>query len=144
MSPSHAPRPHERHASALPGARLLSLVPLLLSLLHCGDEGGGESNTGGNGACPSDLPSPDACADGAPSYRLDVAPIIDERCNVCHYPGNRQSSVAFSDHAALYSRRQTVQSRIYSCVMPPEPAPPLTPGERATLLEWLVCGAPEE
>jgi len=122
-----------------------SWLIVLPALLHCGGGGGDGPDSGGDGdgACPNDLPSRDACADGVPSYRLDVAPIIDERCNLCHYPGNPQSGLAFPDYAALYERRQTVQSRIYSCVMPPEQAPSLTPTERGTLLEWLVCGAPE-
>jgi hypothetical protein len=126
-------------------SRLL-LLPLLVLLLHCGggEDGAASAGAGGGGACPNDLPGRDACGDGVPSYRLDVAPVIDERCNVCHYAGNNQSTVVLTDHAAVYGQRRTVQSRIYACAMPPDPAPPLTPAERATLLEWLVCGAPEQ
>jgi hypothetical protein len=78
-----------------------------------------------------------------PSYRLEAAPIIDERCNLCHFPGNAQSEDVFTDHGDIFPQRQTVLTRIYSCVMPPEDAPPLTAAERATLLKWLVCGAPD-
>jgi len=94
------------------------------------------------GTCPSDLPNSAACG-GVPSYRLEVAPIIDERCNLCHFPGNSQSEDVFTDYGDIFPQRQTVLSRIYSCVMPPEDAPALTAAERATLLEWLVCGAPD-
>jgi hypothetical protein len=122
---------------------LLSLV----LLLGCGADGAGTNDGGsagdGSDACPNDLPGREACVDGAPSYRQEVAAIIDERCNVCHYPSNPLTNVVLSDYEAVYALRRTVQSRIYSCVMPPEEAPQLESAERAALLEWLVCGAPE-
>ena len=152
MVPGRAPFPHTRHVPDVLGvsnARMSSLplrVILLNVLLLCCGGGDGDDNTAGTGGddCPNDLPQRDACVDGTPSYRREVAPIIDERCNVCHYPANPRTSVVLSDYDAVYARRQTVQSRIYSCVMPPNTAPPLTSAERAVLLEWLVCGAPEE
>ena len=125
----------------------LLVISALLILPCCGasdgDASSGTAGTGGD-ACPNDLPDRAACDDGAPSYREDVASIIDERCNVCHYPGNSQSTAVWSDYDAVYAERRTVQSRIYSCVMPPQSAPQLAPAERALLLEWLVCGASEQ
>jgi len=133
----------------LPIRRASLLLPALVLVLHCGgseDSGDGGGGTAGSSAdvCPNDLPDRSACADGAPSYRRDVAPIIDERCNACHYPDNPQTSAVWSGYDAVYAMRTTIQSRIYSCVMPPQSAPQLAPAERAVLLEWLVCGAPEE
>jgi hypothetical protein len=95
------------------------------------------------GTCPNDLPSSASCDTGLPSYGRDAAPIIERRCNACHFPGNTQSEDVFTQYADVFSKRQTVLTRIYSCVMPPAEAAPLTPEERATLLRWLVCGAPE-
>jgi hypothetical protein len=97
----------------------------------------------GDNGCPNDLPSNAACATELPSYALDVAPIIEQRCATCHYPGNGQSGDVFDEYDDLYSRRQTVLTRVYSCVMPPEGAADLTLQERRTLLQWFVCGAPE-
>jgi uncharacterized membrane protein len=97
----------------------------------------------GDGACPSDLPSDAACASEVPSYAREVAPMIEQRCATCHYRGNTQSEDVFAEYGDVYSSRQTVLTRIYSCVMPPEGAPPLTPEERRAVLQWFVCGAPE-
>lgn len=97
----------------------------------------------GDGACPSDLPSNTACASELPSYEREVAPIIEQRCATCHFPGNTQSGDVFDEYDDVYSRRQTVLTRVYSCVMPPEGAAPLTSEQRRTLLSWFVCGAPQ-
>lgn len=72
-----------------------------------------------------------------------MAAIVEQRCATCHFPGNLQSSDVFVDHDDLFATRQTVLTRIYSCVMPPEGAPALTPEERRVLLQWFVCGAPD-
>jgi uncharacterized membrane protein len=93
--------------------------------------------------CPNDLPSNAACATELPSYALEVAPIIEQRCATCHFPGNTQTGVVFDEYDQVFSRRQTVLTRVYSCVMPPEGAASLTVQERRTLLQWFVCGAPE-
>lgn len=93
--------------------------------------------------CPSDLPNRDACASAAPSYRGEVAAIIEQRCATCHYPNNLQSGDVFADYEDVYGARQTVLTRVYGCVMPPDGAAPLTPEERRALLQWLVCGAPD-
>jgi uncharacterized membrane protein len=97
----------------------------------------------GASACPSDLPSNTACASGLPSYEREVAPIIEQRCATCHYPGNTQSEDVFADYDDVYSIRQTVLTRVYSCAMPPDTAPSLTLEERRALLRWFVCGAPD-
>lgn len=97
----------------------------------------------GDGACPSDLPDDAACASAAPSYEREVASIIEQRCAACHYPGNTQSGDVFVEYDDVYSMRQTLLTRVYACVMPPDDAPALTLDERRTLLQWFVCGAPE-
>ena len=120
------------------------------ALASCGGDGqpdppdmagaGGESS---DDDCPSDLPRNDICATGTPSYRLEAAPIILQRCASCHYAGNDRSRYVFAERDDVFDARPTVLSRIYSCVMPPDGAPPLSPEERRVLLAWLVCGAPD-
>ena len=153
---ARAPFTHTRHVRIVPrgptivrtASRALVLALLVLLLGCAGDDGETAAASGAGGAsgdaCPNDLPDRAACDDGVPSYRDEVASILDQRCNACHYADNPQTSAVWTDYDAVYARRRTIQSRIYSCVMPPEEAPQLTPGERAVLLEWLVCGAPEE
>jgi hypothetical protein len=123
---------------------------LLVWLLAC--VGGGsqpdppDTAAGGSSSgrdCPSDLPTRAACDAGVPSYRFEVAPVFEQRCASCHFPGNTLSGDVFREYVDVYDQRQTVLTRIYACVMPPEVAPPLTPAERQTLLEWFVCGAPD-
>jgi hypothetical protein len=36
----------------------------------------------------------------------------------------------------------TALTDVHNCVMPPLPAPPLSPTDWDTVLEWLGCGAP--
>ena len=119
----------------------------LVAYLGCSDDSQPDppdmAGAGGGDACPRGLPESAVCATDAPSYALDVGPIVEQRCATCHYPGNTQSRYVFTEHDDLYSERQTVLTRIYACVMPPAGAPSLSPVERQTLLAWLVCGAPD-
>ncbi len=93
--------------------------------------------------CPNDLPGDTGCANAAPSYRLEVASVIEQRCGVCHFPGNTQSTQVFATYDAIHAGRRGMLTRVYGCKMPPEGADPLTPEEREALLKWLVCGAPD-
>ena len=135
-----------RASAASTRAALFSLLAALVggASFSCSgdDQPDPPDSSGGAGTCPSDLPSSAACG-AVPSYRLEAAPIIDERCNLCHFPGNTQSEDVFSDYGDIFPQRRTVLSRVYLCVMPPDGAPALTAAERATLLKWLVCGAPD-
>jgi hypothetical protein len=132
--------------------RALRIVVFALGCLSSGCGGDSQpdppdmAGSGGDpsdAACPSDLPQRDICGTSTPSYRLDAAPIIERRCATCHYPDNTQSRYVFSNHDDVYADRQTVLTRIYGCVMPPDGAPQLAPDERRILLEWFVCGAPD-
>jgi hypothetical protein len=139
----------QRERAGTSQALLATLLGAALGLqLGCSDDPQPDppdtsGGAGGAGSCPNDLPSSSACGNDLPSYQADAAPIIERRCNGCHFPGNPQSGDVFAEYADVYSRRQTVLTRVYTCVMPPAAAAELTAGERATLLEWLVCGAPD-
>ena len=98
--------------------------------------GSGGSDTG----CPQDLP---ATCTSAPSYDAAIAPLIQRRCLGCHGPGGIEYPQRdLSTYPQLFSRRGTALGQVYGCVMPPLDAGQLTSDERAALLEWFVCNAP--
>ncbi|HEX5100805.1 MAG TPA: hypothetical protein VFV94_14945 [Polyangiaceae bacterium] len=92
--------------------------------------------------CPSGLPSDSACPDSAPSYQNEIRPLLDSYCSGCHYSGNRNSSQVLETYDDLHRSVSVVEKQVYQCEMPPagEPQPPAH--ERTALLQWLVCGAP--
>jgi len=92
-------------------------------------------------ACPQDLPA--SCPARVPSYQTDVEGIIASKCNGCHTDGGVGSSkFDFSTYASVYADRSSMLNQIYACRMPPPDAGALTPDERALLLAWFVCHAP--
>ncbi len=115
----------------------------LVLCLSCGGGAGGGPDLGraDGGGCPNDLPA--ACPAQVPSYAADIAPLLQRRCLVCHAPGGPAASRPLTSYAAVYTLRTTVLSQVYGCVMPPPGATPLTGAERASLLAWLVCKAPD-
>lgn len=100
---------------------------------------------------PPTPPPPDAgcsgesptCPTTPPSYANDVAPIIADRCAPCHAPGGVSSTRVFTTYADVYRYRTSMLTQVYGCRMPPATATPLTSDEKATLLAWLACGAPD-
>lgn len=95
------------------------------------------------GSCPSDLPDDTECAGNAPSYAEQTAVLIAERCTSCHFSGNLQSPRIFESYADVFAQRRGMLTQIYSCRMPPEGSPALSAAERRALLQWFVCGAPD-
>jgi uncharacterized membrane protein len=93
--------------------------------------------------CTAGLPSDSDCATAAPSYSADIAPLVSARCLECHEAGNKTSPVVLETRAQIYNQRQLVETQVYRCAMPPSDGTPLASSERALLLKWLVCGAPD-
>jgi hypothetical protein len=136
-------RPHAVIRGALALAFLAvpsALVPLACSpsssVPPATDAAGEASST-----CPSDLPA--ACPSPAPGYDASVGPLLAGRCGGCHGDGGIEvNQHDLRTYDAVYRQRSSVLTQVYGCLMPPADAAPLTPGERAALLGWLVCGAP--
>jgi hypothetical protein len=92
-------------------------------------------------ACPNDLPT--RCPRPTPSYATEIGPVIDTHCVPCHAPGGVSADRPLTTYSEVYTRRASVLTQVYSCAMPPaDGGVPLAPTERAALLGWLVCGAP--
>lgn len=112
--------------------RLLRAPFAAILLTACGD----------TAACPDDLPA--SCPAGAPGYAATIAPILASRCASCHGPGGSQATRPLVTWDDVHARRGEVLSMVYGCRMPPEGSAPLADDERAALLSWLVCGAPND
>jgi hypothetical protein len=92
-------------------------------------------------SCPFVLPR--ACPATVPSFATDIAPLIARRCRpACHDPGGISEVQALTTHAQVFSRRGTVLTQVLYCKMPPPGFPALPPEEGAQLLDWLICGSP--
>ena len=91
-------------------------------------------------ACSQDLPA--TCPSNVPSYQVDVAPIFAGRCVICHSPDGSDSQRDYANLAAIYANRGAILDQVYACRMPPNGSAEPSTTERATLLAWLVCGAP--
>ena len=102
-------------------------------LLSCGGSA--------NPSCPNDLPA--TCPSPAPSYRGTIDPILGAHCRACHAPGGQQSAIPLTTHEQVFASRGAVLNQVYACKMPPAGSPGPTSAERADLLAWLVCGAPD-
>ncbi len=114
------------------------LYALCLAALAVGCNGAGDPTTP---TCPNDLPS--ACP-GAPSYANEIAPLIEARCFPCHASGGEAGpNWLLTDHANVFAKQNQVLKEVYACVMPPSGAKNLEASERAALLAWLVCEAPD-
>ena len=95
---------------------------------------------GGDIPCPNDLPA--SCPANPPSYSQQVSQIISDRCFPCHAPGGVESSVPLTTWQQVFDKHGTVLDQVYHCKMPLAGAPTLTAAQRADLLTWLVCNAP--
>ena len=90
--------------------------------------------------CPADVP--DACPSPVPSWATQVVPILDAKCNGCHTGGD--APWPLTNYPDVLHWRAQVLYEIERCTMPPPDDPKqLTASERTTLIDWLVCGAPE-
>jgi hypothetical protein len=129
-------------------ATLIFAASTLVAAYACSSSSdGGAPADGGSDAtqeppvCPNDLPG--ACPSPQPSYTNEVSAIIETKCNGCHADGGvGQSTEDFSTYDRIHGRRGPILNQVFSCQMPPPDAGQLTPAERAALLGWLVCEAP--
>jgi hypothetical protein len=119
-------------AIAIAGA-IVSSLPLMIA--SCASD---PATT--DSSCPNDLPT---CANDAPSYKDDIAPIFERRCFECHADaGSAASAKNFSDYDHVFAQRSAILNNVYACKMPKKPAAPLAPEDRQKLLLWLKCNAP--
>ena len=97
-------------------------------MLAAGCGGGG----GSSGSCSaSDVPS--ACPNsGAPRFSSQVQPILSADCGGCHS--------SYASYSSASAQQSSIKSKVGDCSMPPDSA--LSAQDRMTVLDWIVCGAP--
>ena len=126
----------------------VALGAFILALVACGTgtrssgDASGDGDAAVDAGCPQDLPA--ACPASVPSFAATIDPLIESRCYPCHDKGGvgAGNGNEFTSYASIYDHRSGILNQVYSCSMPQPGAPPLTSDERAALLGWLVCHAP--
>jgi hypothetical protein len=79
----------------------------------------------------------------APSYATEVAPLLARTClPACHGAGGVEQTKPIGTYAQVFSRRGLMLTQVNNCRMPPPDAGVLSDQEASMLLDWLVCGAP--
>jgi hypothetical protein len=79
------------------------------------------------------------CEAGAPSFALDVRPILERRCYRCHAgDGVAADEHDFTHLDVLHAARADVANEVASCAMPPRDS--LSADEAQTILQWAACG----
>ncbi|MCL2449905.1 MAG: hypothetical protein FWD17_13245 [Polyangiaceae bacterium] len=93
-------------------------------------------------SCTQGLPS--SCPSPMPSWSGQVETIVATACGSCHADGGiEQAAFDFSTYQGVFGNRGPILTQVYSCAMPPSDAGvTLTHPDRATLVAWLWCKAP--
>ncbi|WP_394833969.1 cytochrome c [Pendulispora rubella] len=117
----------------------LATSVVVATLVACG------SDSSGQDPAPSCPELPQQCTGTPPSYATEVKALVEQHCFPCHAPGGTGVGAAgrdFSKYEILQRDKAKALLRVYGCTMPPKEAPQPSADDRATLVKWLVCGAP--
>lgn len=117
---------------------MLSFSAMMACAALLGAAGCGSSTEGG-GDCAATTPS--SCPSSPPSYKTDVAPILQSRCTSCHSSGGSQPDPLLDTYAGVKAEINEVKNEVAGCEMPPAGSTALTEAEANTILAWIVCGA---
>jgi hypothetical protein len=93
-------------------------------------------------ACNASVPK--SCPN-APSYANEIAPLVKRSCVTCHAINGSASDRDLTTYKNLTNLETTSLVQVEDCLMPPSDAGPdamLSPEDRTELLQWFVCGSP--
>jgi mono/diheme cytochrome c family protein len=76
-----------------------------------------------------------------PSYKTEIFPILQSGCIPCHGPDGTAGYYE-TTYADVAGQRESIESFVSICNMPPANGPQISTAQRIALLEWLSCGAP--
>jgi hypothetical protein len=106
-----------------------------------GDGGASDASDGSVVTCMRTSDPP--CAMPVPSYANAIAPILHAACIRCHAPGTGMALTSLNTYADVDSVTGSILATVLSCDMPPSDQPQLSDADRAALLDWISCGAPD-
>ncbi|MEO7111475.1 MAG: hypothetical protein ABI183_13635 [Polyangiaceae bacterium] len=92
--------------------------------------------------CTTSIPK--SCP-SAPSYANDIAPLVKRTCVTCHSSTGSASDRDLTNYKNLTKLETTSLIQVADCLMPPSDAGAdamLSPDDRTELLQWFVCGSP--
>lgn len=78
------------------------------------------------------------------TYETLKSEIFSARCFACHSSATRQAGgVALDTYVNATRWARSIQTVTANNLMPPNPAPPLSPDEKAKIDQWILSGMPE-
>ena len=123
----------------MPRACLWLAAALTAGALIACSSSSGDATSGSGSACVSAPACPDA---GVPSYKEDIAPILQQNCTPCHSPTG-VAGFDMTTYAKVSAEYGSILSQVTVCQMPPLSYPTMADAQRITLTAWLRCGAPD-
>jgi hypothetical protein len=104
-------------------------------------DGGRDASLDAKTACVA--PAVDKCPSSKPSYKNDITPIFEAKCNSCHDGADANGPWPLTNLDDIVHWKALVVQDIQTCAMPPAgEGTPLTPAENEKILGWLACDAP--
>jgi uncharacterized membrane protein len=76
-----------------------------------------------------------------PTYSIDIAPIIMDRCSQCHSYNWPEKN--WQRYEIAYKFKDSIKIRMKNKTMPPDNSTELTEKERALIIKWVDTGAKE-
>ena len=132
-------------------ARTCLILVVIAAWAQCACSGSATRSATGDAGTPSadlscEIVDASTCSKPVPSYKTDIAPALNRACNsTCHAPG--VGPWPLTDYPDVDDWRGVIFSDLEDCTMPPAhvstESPPLTAPERASILNWIACGAPD-
>ena len=115
------------------------LFTLLVGAAACSSASGSPDPVDSGASCPN---PPNGCSMPVPSYSAVIEPILEQNCIPCHGP---TGSAGYSEatYELVAKQKEPIQDWVAGCGMPPSSYPPLTVEQYNALLDWLICGAPD-
>ncbi|MBY0476390.1 MAG: hypothetical protein K2Q24_02000 [Chitinophagaceae bacterium] len=92
-------------------------------------------------ACKKDQPKPDPTC--STSFSATVSVIVQTNCAYsggCHGSGSTNAGGPFTSYALIAAKKDIIKGQVEAGIMPQGAS--LTAGDKAALIAWINCGAP--